>query len=74
MRVGGTTYNSEDDGTTLCNVREYRMIFPKKLKNVNSLWRTIINTPEYQQGIETKTCHRFVTAIAWIFLHNKSNF
>ncbi|XP_050293921.1 uncharacterized protein LOC126734373 [Anthonomus grandis grandis] len=47
----------EDSYETLCRIKNYKVLHPKRLKNVNNEWKTIINIQnEYEQGVELKVC------------------
>ncbi|XP_066147126.1 uncharacterized protein [Euwallacea fornicatus] len=49
----------DEEGQTMCKIRESKVIFPQLLQNVENLWRIVINIEgEYQQGVEIKTCYR----------------
>ncbi|XP_066252724.1 uncharacterized protein [Euwallacea similis] len=49
----------EEEGQTMCTIRESKVIYPQLLQNVGNFWRIVINIEgEYEQGVEVKTCYR----------------
>ena len=41
----------------LCSTRE-TYVFPRKAKNSQGIWKRVVNTPDYRQGISMHKCHR----------------
>ncbi|XP_019769434.2 uncharacterized protein LOC109543936 [Dendroctonus ponderosae] len=49
----------DQTGESLCRTRAYKLFYPQRLRNVNNIWRTIVNIEnEYEQGVEVKSCAR----------------